>query len=134
LKTFENPGKCFRLTYPPDWNLADDGDHVSLWHSKDGGAVTISSARHRDPKYSASAIEHCKGFVSKSGDQRASVEGNTRIARGRFTDSKGIRWYVHVLAHGRYGVLATYNYARKPNLEEDEQAVKILDSITIIVS
>ena len=132
MKTYENPGRCFRFEYPAAWTLNDKDGQVSLWLSQDGGAVTISSARHGDAQQRSSAIDHCRRFVTRPGNLLTTIAGDERTASGSFTDAGGTKWDVRVLVQGRFGVLATYNHLSEPSAEEHQEASQILDSIAIV--
>lgn len=132
--SYASPSKCFRFAYPSEWQLKDEDGSVSLWRSEDGGAITISSARHQDPKHQANALEHCNRFAATPGNLRVVAEGDAQVATATFEDAEGIQWYVRVLTAGRYGVIASYNFPKEVQREDREQASKILDSIVIVGS
>jgi hypothetical protein len=128
---YRDSSKPFRFEYFEGWSLKDEEGTVSLWRSDKGGAITISSVRHRDPKHVANAFEHCKRFAEKNGIGPSSVTGNSQIAEATFNTPEGSLCRAKILAKGSRLVVATYNSDIEDPAEESD-AIAILNTVAIL--
>lgn len=108
------------MSYPAGWMLREDEGAVSLWKTRQGGAITISSVVNEDPGLRGNALEQCKRFAEKHAFDPPRMSGDAEAAAAAFTDHEGVWCKVRILAAGPRMVLGTYHATIEDPLEEAE--------------
>lgn len=129
MSAYRGP-KPLDFSYPAEWTLREEEGTVSLWKSEKGGAITISTAVHRDPKEKGDARQQCERFAGKHAFDPPRVDGNEDAAEAAFTDQEGAWCKVRFLAAGSRMLMATYNASAVDQVEEAE-ADAILASLRL---